>query len=62
VHYVPLHLHTYYRKNFGTREGDCPVAEEFCKRAISLPIYYGLPDDGVEYVAGKLKEAIKKAS
>ena len=58
VHYVPLHLHSYYRQNFGTREGDCPAAEEFSARAMSLPIYQGLPDDGVRYVAEKVKEAI----
>jgi UDP-4-amino-4,6-dideoxy-N-acetyl-beta-L-altrosamine transaminase len=56
VHYVPLHLHTYYRKNFGTKEGDCPVAEAFSKREISLPIYFDLPDEGVKYVADCLKE------
>jgi dTDP-4-amino-4,6-dideoxygalactose transaminase len=59
VHYVPLHLHTYYRKNFGTKEGDCPIAEAFSKREISLPIYFGLPDEGVRYVADCLKEFIK---
>jgi dTDP-4-amino-4,6-dideoxygalactose transaminase len=56
VHYIPLHLHTYYRKNFGTKEGDCPVAEAFSKREISLPIYFDLPDEGVKYVTDCLKE------
>jgi dTDP-4-amino-4,6-dideoxygalactose transaminase len=60
VHYVPLHLHSYYRKNFGTKEGDCPAAEAFAKREISLPIYFGLPDDGVKYVTNCLKEFFKK--
>jgi UDP-4-amino-4,6-dideoxy-N-acetyl-beta-L-altrosamine transaminase len=60
VHYVPLHLHTYYRKNFGTKEGDCPAAEMFSKRGISLPIYFGLPDEGVKYVTNRLKEFFKK--
>ena len=55
VHYVPLHLHTYYRKNFGTKEGGCPVAEAFSKREISLPIYFDLPDEGARYVADCLK-------
>jgi dTDP-4-amino-4,6-dideoxygalactose transaminase len=55
VHYVPLHLHTYYRKNFGAKEGDCPAAEAFSKREISLPIYFDLPDDGVKYVTDCLK-------
>jgi dTDP-4-amino-4,6-dideoxygalactose transaminase len=61
VHYVPLHLHSYYRKNFGAREGGFPVAEECSKRAISLPIYNTLSDDGARYVAGKLREAVARA-
>jgi len=27
VHYIPAHLHPYYRKRFGTGVGSCPVAE-----------------------------------
>jgi dTDP-4-amino-4,6-dideoxygalactose transaminase len=61
VHYVPLHLHSYYRKNFGAREGEYPVAENFSAGTVSLPIYQDLPDEGVMYVAEKVKEAIKKS-
>jgi dTDP-4-amino-4,6-dideoxygalactose transaminase len=57
VHYVPLHLHAFYRKNFGTGEGDCPAAEAFSKREISLPIYFGLPDEGVKYAACCVRNA-----
>ena len=56
VHYVPLHLHTYYRENFGAKEGDCPVAEAFSRREISLPIYFGLSDEGARYVTDCLKK------
>ena len=27
VHYIPVHLHPYYKNNFNTKNGDCPVAE-----------------------------------
>jgi dTDP-4-amino-4,6-dideoxygalactose transaminase len=60
VHYVPLHLHTYYRKSFGSAEGDCPAAERFSKREISLPIYPGLSDEGATYVAERLKDFFKQ--
>ena len=62
LHYVPLHLHSYYRRNFGTKEGDCPVTEAYAARAMSLPIYAGLSDDGVFFTADKLKEAIAEYS
>jgi perosamine synthetase len=39
VHYIPVHLHPYYRKHLNTRVGQCPVAEEIYHRIISLPIF-----------------------
>ena len=38
LHYVPLHLHSYYIRNFGTKKGDCPVTEAYSARAMSLPM------------------------
>jgi UDP-4-amino-4,6-dideoxy-L-N-acetyl-beta-L-altrosamine transaminase len=38
VHYVPVHLHPYYR-SLGYKKGLCPWAERFYKGEISLPIY-----------------------
>jgi perosamine synthetase len=39
VHYIPVHLHPFYRKRFGYKEGDCPMAEKAYERIISLPIF-----------------------
>jgi perosamine synthetase len=39
VHYLPVHLHPYYRRRFGTGEGLCPGAEAAFERIISLPMY-----------------------
>ncbi len=55
VHYPPLHLHLYYRRNFGWKKGDFPEAETFYSREISLPIFYGLSDDEVRRVAGEIR-------
>ena len=43
VHYIPVHLQPFYQK-FGFKEGDFPNAEEYYKKTISLPVYYGLND------------------
>jgi perosamine synthetase len=56
VHYVPVHLHPYYRKNFLTRPGMCPVAEEAYQRVISLPMYPKMTDEQAETVVKELKE------
>ena len=59
VHYIPVHLHPYYRKTFGTGEGMCPVAEEAFKKIISLPMFPGLKDEELKYVINTVKELLK---
>jgi perosamine synthetase len=39
VHYIPVHLHPFYRKQFGTRPGLCPVAEEAYEQILSIPMF-----------------------
>ena len=41
LHYLPVHLHPYY-KELGFKKNNFPVAENYSKKAISLPIFYGL--------------------
>ncbi|MGD0652953.1 MAG: UDP-4-amino-4,6-dideoxy-N-acetyl-beta-L-altrosamine transaminase [Thermoguttaceae bacterium] len=47
VHYRPVHLHPYYRTHFGTKPGDCPVAEAAYERLISLPMFPAMTDQDV---------------
>ena len=47
VHYIPVHLHPYYRERFDTGLGLCPVAEAAYERIISLPIFPDMTDDDV---------------
>jgi len=56
VHYIPVHLHPYYRANFGTAEGMCPVAEEAYQQILSLPIFPSMSKHDVRDVI----EAVKK--
>lgn len=56
VHYVPVHLHPYYREKFGTKEGMCPVAESAYNRILSLPMYPGLTDNEVRQVAAAVRD------
>ncbi|MEE8470896.1 MAG: UDP-4-amino-4,6-dideoxy-N-acetyl-beta-L-altrosamine transaminase [Dehalococcoidia bacterium] len=50
VHYVPVHLHPYYRRELGHRAGDYPRAERYYERAITLPIFPRMTDRDVEDV------------
>ena len=48
VHYIPVHLHPFYRERFGTRKGMCPNAEAAYRRILSLPIFPRMTDDEVQ--------------
>jgi perosamine synthetase len=39
VHFIPLHMHPYYQREYGYREGDFPEAENAYERCLSLPIF-----------------------
>lgn len=50
VHFIPLHLHSYYRDEFGYAPGDFPAASHAFERCISLPIYSGMTSSDVDRV------------
>jgi UDP-4-amino-4,6-dideoxy-N-acetyl-beta-L-altrosamine transaminase len=58
VHYIPTHLMPYYRQS-GWKEVDLPVAEEFYKKCLSLPMYPTLTDEEQEYVIDKISRFLK---
>ena len=50
VHYIPVHLHPYYRQQFGYKGGEFPVAEDAYGRLISLPMFHAMTDQDVDDV------------
>lgn len=58
VHFIPLHIHPYWRDRYGFKPQDFPVAYNCYKRAVSLPIYSKMTDDDVERVIQAMKEAL----
>jgi UDP-4-amino-4,6-dideoxy-N-acetyl-beta-L-altrosamine transaminase len=62
VHYVPVHLHRYYRRRFGTGPGLCPVAEAAYEHILSLPIFPAMSDSDVERVVEVLGRAVRPAA
>lgn len=60
VHYIPVHLQPFYRKNFGFKPGDFPVAEEFYKNEISIPLYPRLTEQDLLYITQSMIEAVQR--
>lgn len=50
VHFIPLHLHSYYRDTYGYKPEDFPIATREFRREISLPIYSRMVDQDVDDV------------
>ncbi|HYD48463.1 MAG TPA: DegT/DnrJ/EryC1/StrS aminotransferase family protein [Terriglobales bacterium] len=58
VHFIPLHLHSYYRDRFGYRPEHFPVASSAAERILSLPFFTTMTDKDVEYVSSTLRRII----
>jgi len=57
VHFIPLHLMSYYRARYGLAPEDFPVALRLYRAAISLPIYPSLTDEEIARVVAGVREA-----
>lgn len=58
VHFIPLHLHPYWRDRYGFKPEDFPVALDCYQRAVSLPIYTKMTDDDVDRVIQAVREVL----
>jgi perosamine synthetase len=59
VHYIPVYLQPYYRKLFGTNNGDCPNAENYYKRCLSIPLFPAMTAQDVDKVIEAVAETIE---
>ncbi len=60
VHYMPLHMHSYYRDKLGHKPEDFPQAAAAYERIISLPLYPGLEQEHQEYVLQMVAKIAKQ--
>jgi len=50
VHYIPVHMHSYYEIKYGYRPDDFPVSKELSETVITLPLYPKMTDEQVRFV------------
>lgn len=58
VHYIPIHLHPYYRQNYASKKGDYPKAEAYYDQALSLPLSARLTFQEVNRVIEAVKRTV----
>jgi perosamine synthetase len=60
VHFIPLHLHPYYRRTTGHRPDGFPVAMQVYPRVVSLPIYPSMSDGDVADVVDAVRTIVAR--
>jgi perosamine synthetase len=61
VHYIPVHLHPFYRERYGTAPGLCPAAEAAYEEILSLPLFPAMADEDARDVVTALDTAIDRS-
>ncbi|MGQ0810608.1 MAG: DegT/DnrJ/EryC1/StrS family aminotransferase [Nitrospiraceae bacterium] len=59
VHFIPLHLHPYYRDTWGCRPEDLPRATAVFQRTVSLPLYPKMTELDIQRVITVVRELIQ---
>ncbi len=60
VHYIPVHLQPFYKKQFGYKRGDFPVAESYYDSCLSLPMFPLMKEADVKKVVKATENIIQK--
>lgn len=58
VHWMPLHMHPYYREKYQYRTEDFPNAAALFKQIVSLPLYPAMTEVDIAYVVAEIKRTI----
>ncbi|MFQ3549188.1 MAG: DegT/DnrJ/EryC1/StrS family aminotransferase [Armatimonadota bacterium] len=58
VHFIPLHIHPYWRDRYNLKPEDFPIAFDSYKRAVSLPIYTKMTESDIQLVVDSIKEIL----
>ena len=59
LHYIPMHLLSYYKQKYSLRVNDFPKALSNYQQILSLPIYASLSDKDVLHICEQIKEIAK---
>ena len=59
VHYIPLHLHPYWKERYELRAEQFPHSQKAYERMVSLPLYTRMTDADVERVIAAVRKAFR---
>jgi len=61
VHYIPLHLHPYWRNTYNLTPEMFPVSQSIYEQSVSLPIYSKMTDEDMERVVSTVAKILNNA-
>jgi dTDP-4-amino-4,6-dideoxygalactose transaminase len=60
VNFRPIHLMSYYKKRYGYKQGDFPIAEKIGASTITIPLYPKLTSEEVDYIINTINKITQK--
>ena len=60
VHWMPLHMHPYYRDTYSYRPEDLPMAAALYREIISLPLFPSMTEQVVEDVCHGIEDIVRR--
>jgi dTDP-4-amino-4,6-dideoxygalactose transaminase len=61
VHFIPLHLHPYWKDSGDLQTHDYPIAQQLFEQEVSLPLYTRMTPDDVTRVIAAVREVLQDA-
>lgn len=58
VHWLPLHMHPYYRETYGYAPQDLPIAASLYPQLVTLPLYPDMTEPELDHVCDSIKQII----
>ena len=59
VHYIPVHTQPYFQNRFGTKWGDCPNAEQYYQKCLSIPLFPAMNESDVARVINEITQIVR---
>jgi dTDP-4-amino-4,6-dideoxygalactose transaminase len=56
VHYIPVHMHSYYIRKYDYKPDDFPVAKSLSETVITLPLYPNMTNEQTQYIVSAIME------
>ena len=56
MYFNPIHLNSFYKQKFGTKEGQLPITEHVSKTVLTLPLYPNMDSEEKQYLVDSISE------